>query len=60
MNNVVLVNELNTPQDLIEYVYALLSHKNLVGEFVFKIIQATHVTVIHYQEVPIALFRFKK
>jgi hypothetical protein len=42
------------PQDLIEYFYALLSRKNLVGEFVSKIVQATDVTVIHYQEVPIA------
>lgn len=48
MNNVVFVNELNTPQDLIEDVYALLSRKDFVGEFALKIIQASHVTVFHY------------
>jgi hypothetical protein len=58
MNNVVLMNKLDTPEDLIEDVYALLSSKNLVGEFALKIIQATHVTVFHYQEIPIILYKF--
>ena len=58
MNNVVLMNELDTPEDLIEDVYALLPSKNLVGEFALKIVQATHVTVFHYQEIPIVLYKF--
>jgi hypothetical protein len=58
MNNVVLMNELDTPEDLIEDVYALLPSKNLVSEFALKIVQATHVTVFHYQEIPIVLYKF--
>lgn len=57
MNNVVLVNKIDTSEDLIEYVYALLSSKNFGGQFALKIVQATHVTVLHDQEVPVPLFK---
>jgi hypothetical protein len=48
MNDVIFVNELDTSEDLIENVDALLSGEDFAGEFALEIVQAAHVAVLHY------------
>jgi hypothetical protein len=48
MDDVVLVDELDTSEDLIEDVDALLSSEDFIGEFALEIVQAAHVAVLHY------------
>lgn len=47
MNNVVIMNEIHSSQDLIEYIYALLLIKDFITEFILKIIKISHITILH-------------
>lgn len=59
MDNVVLMDELDSSKDLIKNIYTLLSRKDFIGEFALKIVKISHVTVFHDQKVPVALLHKK-
>ncbi len=55
MNNIVIVDEFYSIENLIENIYTLFPCKYFVAQFVLEIVQVAHVTVFHYQKIPITL-----
>jgi len=47
MNDIAIMNTVNSSQDLIENIYTFLFVENLVTEFILKVIKISHVTIFH-------------
>jgi hypothetical protein len=54
MDDVILVNELDTSQNLVKNINALFFGEDFVVEFALKIIKASHVAIFHDQKIPIS------
>lgn len=55
MNDIVVMNTIDSSQDLIENINTFLPVENLITEFILKIVKISHITIFHDQKVPITL-----
>ena len=55
VDNFVAVNDVDSPEDLIEDVEGLIDGKDPGGHFALDRVEVAHIAVLHDEEVPIAL-----
>lgn len=55
MYDFILMDDLHPPQDLVEDIEGLLHGEDFITEFALNGVKITHIAILHYQEIPVAL-----